>query len=133
MASVEQSKTPLQAGQRANATGQDVVAYHEPHFNEWWNYTYNWVRDLRAASGKPIYLQEPLRYKPDENAWWYTAAGLQKAVKEAKRAGAAAWTFHTSAGFYMNQDNFIDQLALYPEREFLSSFKAGLDQTPWGI
>jgi hypothetical protein len=58
-----------------------------------------------ATLGKqrPFYLQEPLRfdkrgdgYDPD-----LTQTDYQNAAKAARQCGAAAWTFHSKAGFHL--------------------------------
>ena len=95
----------------------DVVAYHDGRDSDrdvpapnWATRTTDVVAALRksviAPSGqRPIYLQEPTRFllpgegrrDTDNRAESY---GL--ALSLAKRAGAAAWTFHTPAGFALD-------------------------------
>jgi len=79
----------------ARIANWDLVAYHNRGTN-WVSNTSERVtalRKLSAAAGaaRPIYLQEPNRFPFDTNASHYEAA-----LRNAVRAGAAAWTFHNS-------------------------------------
>jgi hypothetical protein len=76
--------------------GFDVLAYHHRGVN-WEAKTVEYIdrfRELfsRRPPARPIYVQEPNRFPFDRDANRYA-----QAVAAARRAGAAAWTFHNSA------------------------------------
>lgn len=110
-----------------------VIAYHDPRRNGWEADTTDVVNHLKGTL--PVYLQEPER-SDNGHSWDGTAA-----VKLAKAAGAAAWTFHTSAGFFMNDrgiaSHFTDTSVppeLYEsERTFLANLPSALASTGWGL
>jgi hypothetical protein len=131
-ASVDQNFSTTGVGIRANNSGQDAATWHEPRIQNWWLNTVMWLNQIRSATGKPIYLQEPERLRPPDgdNSSWFTSTGLKRAVKEAKNGCAAAWTFHTSAAFQMNGSSLLNQLQPM-ERDFLSTFKAATDLETW--
>jgi hypothetical protein len=95
--SVDQQLSPGQARARADATGQNVVAWHEPRNRSWYQSAALDVPELRAT-GKPAYLQEPPKYEDDGAS----ANDFLEAARRAKMAGAAAWCYHTAAGQWMN-------------------------------
>ena len=118
----------LFANQRAAVGQLDAVAYHDPRVGNW--YTQARMQPIIAtlrSSGRPAYLQEPQKY---QNQRSLTAANFREAVQNAKRLGAAAWCFHTEAGFRMNNQPFSPEPV---EAEFLETFREPLDQTPWGV
>ena len=101
------------------ATGVDLMAPHPGREDDWFDRTDRRVTNLKnymASRGRliPVYLQEenrrgggdatgePLRNLPKEQFF--------QAAREAKNAGAAAWLFHTDAGFDMSAKNFFDPL-----------------------
>ena len=122
MASVANNETGANAGARAENSLQQVVAYHEPRDDSWWQYTAQRVADIRTRSAKPVYLQEPWKYFGQP---WLTANEYLKAPCEAKRSGAAAWTFHTDASAYLNQADWFDRLQPV-ERDFLERMQGRL-------
>ena len=75
--------------------GYDVLAYH--HRGDGWEQkTATYVATFKALFARrppprPIYLQEPNRFPFDSDVTHY-----ETAVTNAKRTGAAAWTFHNS-------------------------------------
>lgn len=135
MASDTETSGPSGAASLASTTPLDVIAYHDPRTppgTTWYNNTTTVVNDLRNASGasRPSYLQEPQKYCPGSGL---TGANFSTAVQNAKAAGAAAWTFHTEAGFDLKSSSFMSQLNLHPENDFVTTFKAPLDQNiGWG-
>jgi len=100
----------------------DVVAYHEPRIETWWNDTGTHINEIRTVSQKPIYLQEPNKYTGQS---WLTVTAFLEAPCQAMKRGAAAWTFHTDASAYMNVTDWFDQLKQV-ERDFMNGLKAKL-------
>jgi hypothetical protein len=96
----------------------DVAAYHDPRHGDWSGNTRTVVQDLRKAldgltrtARVPIYLQEPSQWQQDAaNPAHFTAA-----IKNARAAGAAAWTFHTRSGYILGGSH---------------SFKANIEADP---
>jgi hypothetical protein len=118
--------------QAATSQHAMVIAYHEPRQGDWVAATAT-VVDKLFTDGRPIYLQEPA--KVQDVAGW---DGLT-AVGYAKQHGAAAWTFHTNAGFYMNDHGIAWHLqtdaadaAYGTERSFLNGLVNKLANTAWG-
>jgi hypothetical protein len=113
------------AGTRAAYSGQDVVAYHEDRGNgsdNWYDAYDDIVDDIHSEASIPVYLQEPAKmYSTSHDADDFLAA-----VGAAYSAGAAAWTFHSNAGSFMNDpgNDYLDNL-MDEERKFLSLFRAG--------
>src|SRR5262249_42827397 len=75
--------------------GYDVLTYHH-RGDKWEQKTAAYVATLKALLARrgpprPIYLQEPNRFPFDNDI-----AHFETALANAKRAGAAAWTFHNS-------------------------------------
>lgn len=122
------------AVRRATIIGVDVLAFHDRREADF----FSWER-MRASievlrqSGKPVYFQEPQRL---QRAKALTAGNLAEALANAKRAGAAAWCFHTDAGFALDNASFAQQLrdtARTVESEFLNGLRKVAQDTPWGI
>jgi hypothetical protein len=151
-ASMSQDWNVLNSGQatlidQRVQTGLNVVAYHEPRdVNQFYTLSRaQAVISRLAVHGKPVYLQEPIRWRQFTNLPEYqiTAAQFREAVNNAKRAGAAAWCFHQHEGwsvrpegFYLNGTTLQYEVSLpghEVNRDFLQTFKPGLDATPWGI
>lgn len=109
-------------------TGLDIVNYHEPRGGSWWDRTYKNVEELRSRL-QPVYLGEPGRWKPGSSL---TAANLITAVTAAKKAGAAAWTFHNEASFHLDHASLQSTLNPTVEKPFLDSLPIVLRRTPWG-
>jgi hypothetical protein len=98
-ASRDQNVSPTETAAFAEAARLDVVTWHEQRLPSWWTHTAAWVGEMRARSGKPIYLQEP---EPRRNNSEWTLAGIKSNMLAAKESGAAAWCFHTHAGYYLD-------------------------------
>jgi hypothetical protein len=102
------------AGRFAAASGSDFTAHHDDRERNWHERVATVVHGLRGGlskAAKPIYLQEPSPFtafcdgqRADGNAAHHHAA-LRNAVK----AGAAAWTFHTRTGFVLSKKGFVDR------------------------
>lgn len=116
-----------------SAGGLDIADWHEPRDANWFAVTESRVHDLRArlaAAGvvRPINMQEPQRWQDDRNP-----ANHNTAVQGAKRAGAAAWTFHTRTSFSLENTSFSARLNLDgAQRAALAQLKTAADQVPWG-
>ena len=102
-------------------TGLDVTAYHDPRIPSW--YVAGQVQNVVDAlhrNGKPVYLQEPTRFP---NPSTDRAEFFRTAHANAKRAGAAAWCFHTDLGFNLRGTTFRARLQsrLEPEWTFVTT------------
>jgi hypothetical protein len=113
-----------EAGTGAGEVAVDIVAPHFPRSDDWAAATGTRVTALKGVLAKigrplPIYLNEERR--TDDRVALEPAA-YQEAVAKARQAGAAAWLFHTAAGFSLKQKPFLDALAPN-ERAALSALK----------
>jgi hypothetical protein len=112
------ARAEMDAARDARVAGFDVLAYHDGRDSTWAEDTAGVVERLRADAGPiPIYLQEPCAfgYPGCTNA----ELDYEEAVGNAKRAGAAAWTFHSRAGFKLNSTTPFRDLLSSGERTFL--------------
>lgn len=111
-----------EAGTDPGAVAVDIVAPHFPRSDDWAAATGTRVAALKGVMEKmgrplPIYLNEERR-TDDRTA--LDPAAYRDAFARAREAGAAAWLFHTAAGFGLKQKPFLD--ALKPnERAALAS------------
>lgn len=112
----------------ANWAEVDVATWHEERVSSWWDSTDDWVADMRATTGKPVYLQEPAAY--GEVVW--TLPGISANVQAAKSSGASAWCFHTRSSFYLNGTSLWSSLAS-DEEDFLDDLATLLAAVGWGI
>lgn len=119
----------------AASSALDVVAWHETRDAGWWKATGRNLAAMRAATAKPIYLQEP---QPSDEPGW-TPDGAITGLSAAMNSGAAAWTFHTRSSFAMNGRSLrsiIDADRSPNDRTFLaqlSRLKGGSQATPMSI
>lgn len=102
-----------EAGVGAEAVGVDVVAAHLPRTDDWAAATGARLRALRAVLDRagravPIYLNEERRA---DGAKPLGAESYERAIAEARAAGAAGWLFHTAAGFELGKKPFLDALS----------------------
>lgn len=129
---------------RAAEDAFDLLAFHEGRdvYGSWAYDTDRLLGRLREAlwtAGRvvPIYLQEPNRFRhpPDRQPHLDdTAEHYWVAARGAKRAGAAAWTFHTAAGFDLASGVPFEQLLLPQERRVIDGLSVQLAEEPaWGI
>src|SRR4030095_6402456 len=73
-------------------------------------------------------MTEPQRWQDDRDAAHHNIA-----VQGAKRAGAAAWTFHTRTGFSLENTSLLSRLTLDgAQRAALEQVKHAADQVSWG-
>jgi hypothetical protein len=116
------AKTDAKADSHGNAA-LDAIAFHDPRVRDWWSRTARVVRELKASSSRPIYLQEPTAYqiegarpgRDDTEIDHFRAA-----LRDAREAGAAGWVFHTRKGFRLDERSFTAQQEP-GEREFLQA------------
>lgn len=101
--------------------GLDAIAFHDPRVRDWWTRTKSVVAELKAIDKRPIYLQEPTAYQlagarsgRDDT----DVEHFRTALRDARAAGAAAWTFHTRKGFRLDDRSFTSQMEA-GEKEFL--------------
>jgi hypothetical protein len=128
---------PAQAGRLAAELGLAVVAYHDARDLDTW-FTEAHVNGVIAAlkrglgpSERPIYLQEPVpvatlcppRCEPRD--WDHAPLHAREAAAAAKRAGAAAWTFHTRSTFDLADRTFRARLDADPKQK--AAFEAFQD------
>jgi hypothetical protein len=110
----------------ARSAALDAIAFHESQEKDWYEATAANVRALLAA-GRPVYLQEMAR-APDRGVTCFDARGepnpFLEAVRMARDAGAAAWTFHTGAAFRLDIRRFQSELSVCKaEKDFLDGLK----------
>ena len=128
-----------QVVESAVIAGVEIVADHDfravnpPYLYNWWDGTFDRVSRLKYYSNlaaslgygqRPVYQQEPGREcspsRPGEYCFSTNGQELVTAVTGAKRAGAAAWTFHTQFLFRWPsipntmttaEQNFVNRMA----------------------
>jgi hypothetical protein len=84
------------------------------------------MRGLAARRGeKPIYLQEPQPWQ-DERAPDRAERFLDAAAR-ARRAGAAAWTFHTRSAFILRDGRSLTAQLDAEQRAVLEGLRARVD------
>jgi hypothetical protein len=107
----------------------DVLAVHDAREPNWHDRTPAVVRDLVALGARrrprPVYLQEPQAWQ-DERAPDRVERFLDAAAR-ARRAGAAAWTFHTRSGFVLRDGRTIQAQMSEDERRFIEQVRARVD------
>ena len=98
--------------QAARQADLDIVALHQEQKTNWHEDTAAQVKKLRTV-GRPIYIQESgratmrgERYRGANCDATGEGNPFVKAMVEAMRAGAAAWTFHTDAAFGRTVNHF---------------------------
>jgi hypothetical protein len=107
--------------------GYDMLAYHHRGAG-WQTKTATYLSTLeelfeRRGPARPIYLQEPNRFPFDTTVEHY-----ETAIADAKRSGAAAWTFHNSVVEKtkpLNGETPFEQLLEPGERSFLDRLATG--------
>jgi hypothetical protein len=113
----------------AAARPLDVLAVHDARAPDWHDRTPAVVRSLRAIAArrgaKPVYLQEPQPWQ-DERAPDRLERFLDAAAR-ARRAGAAAWTFHTRSAFILRDGRPWTARLDRDERAFLERVRDRVD------
>jgi hypothetical protein len=134
VASTSPADTPAHAAAFTERLGLDATAYHEPRSADW--YTAASVRAVvRAmkASGRPAYLQEPMRTwdSRGNRAGRDRAEYFVEARSNARLAGAAAWCFHTDVAldYRAGPPSLAERLRARPDVEwaFVNALRAGAD------
>ncbi len=132
-------EAPGVVGRLAADTGLSVIAAHrEAAIGPWYAEAtvVGGVAALKAGAAPavlPVYLQEPTAW--GTRAWDDLTPGRHRAsAVAAKRAGAAAWTFHQRVGFDLTTESFRARLeragALRAEVEAVVPAVAG---EGWGV
>ena len=110
----------------------DVIAVHDAREPDWHDRTPAVVRDLVALGARlgprPVYLQEPQAWQ-DERAPDRVERFLDAAAR-ARRAGAAAWTFHTRSAFILREGRSLASQVDADERKALESLRQRVDAQP---
>jgi Cellulase (glycosyl hydrolase family 5) len=101
-----------EAGTGPDAVGVDILAPHFPRTDDWAAATSARMAAVRGVLDRigrplPIYLNEERR--SDERVALDPAA-YADAFTRARQSGAAAWLFHTAAGFFLAKKPFLDAL-----------------------
>jgi len=120
-ASNSQDLAARAAAQFTIDTGLDVTAYHDPRIPSW--HVASQIEAVVGAlrqNGRPVYLQEPTRFPNPETD---RASYFTEARANAKRAGAAAWCYHTDLGFNVRGTTFRERLRsrLEPDWTFVTT------------
>jgi hypothetical protein len=100
-------------GTTEDSVAVDLVAPHFPRTDDWAQATGARIAAVRAALdrlgfGAPIYLNEERRADPPTRI---APDAYQRALADARAAGAAGWVFHTAAGFELRRKGFLDALS----------------------
>jgi hypothetical protein len=107
----------------------DVIAVHDARVPDWHDRTPAVVRDLVALGARrgarPVYLQEPHAWQ-DERAPDRVERFLDAAAR-ARRAGAAAWTFHTRSAFILRESRSLASQLDAGERAVLERLRQRVD------
>ena len=107
----------------------DVLAVHDARERNWHDRTPAVVRELVALGvrrgPRPVYLQEPQAWQ-DERAPDRVERFLDAAAR-AKRAGAAAWTFHTRSAFILREGRSLISQLDADERAVLERVRQRVD------
>ena len=102
-----------EAGTGPGEVAVDIVAPHFPRTDDWASATGTRVTAVKSVLDKmgrplPIYLNEERR---TDDRTKLDPAAYRDAFAKAGASGAAAWLFHTAAGFGLKQKPFLDALA----------------------
>ena len=114
-----------EAGTGPDAVNVDILAPHFPRTDDWASATSARIAAVRAVLDAikrtlPIYLNEERR---SDDRVALDPGAYRTAYAQARQGGAAAWLFHTNAGFGLKQKPFLDALAPN-ERTALGSMAA---------
>jgi len=112
----------------ANEFGLDINNFHLANTSNFNTYINN--ISGAGASSKEVYLGEPYNtsFIDREGA---TATDIINRAKEAKKAGVSVWTFHTSAGFQLDNSSLESRLSAV-EKEALNNLSSSLASVTWG-
>jgi hypothetical protein len=116
----------------ADGRPPDVIAVHDPRVPDWWIRTTAAVEKLRALTAptgaRPIYLQEPQAWQDEAPSERRTR--FLEAAARARRAGAAAWTFHTRSAFVLRDGRSLAARVDADERAAIEGLRAAVDPAP---
>jgi hypothetical protein len=124
----------LACGERSacppDARAPAVLAVHDRRMANWHDRTPAVVRALRELTSRraaptPIYLQEPQAWQ-DERAADRVERFLDAAAR-ARRAGAAAWTYHTRSAFVLRDGRSLQGQLSAGERSVIEQLRARVD------
>jgi len=128
------------SGTAARMSGMDLVAFHDPRDPGIWftdARAEQMVSEIRSGlnpSIKPIYYQEPMPFdRGCQNSTQLDSdlSHASAAIAAAKKAGAAAWTFHTRYGFDLSGTSLFAALPA-AHRTAIQNLRAVADANPWG-
>lgn len=143
-ASASRGQPPGEAANEARVHGFDFVAYHDFRDSTWYTGTdisadIDTIKTALGASAKPIDYQEPMPF--DEfpgcgNSQKDPTPGHHRtAAANAKRHGAAAWTFHTRLSFELSGTSLKQRLqgsGHASERAELEAVASSVSSVCWG-
>jgi hypothetical protein len=123
----------------ATSAQLDAVAQHDRRRPGWSDQTTAVVTALRRA-GRPVYLQEPTRWRlatkacgqPEDGDSDGDPAHFRTALRLARAAGAAAWTFHTQRTFRLRgpSASLRHQIEALPANSVERALLLGDSRTP---
>ncbi len=120
------------------ATGINLVAPHFGREPDWHDRTDRRVSNLKnylasLSHSVPVYLQEENRRGDGDGSGVLPKEQFFQAASEAKNVGAAAWLFHTEAGFNLSTQDImsrLDPVELQIADSIGSTILAGAGMTP---
>ncbi len=130
----------------AHAVGNnfDLLAFHDGRDgrNGSW-YTYNTISKdigiMRTRTSMPIVYDEPIAWCEDVSEFDCdfdrdddVPSHFKDAAANAKKAGAAMWTFHTRESFILTASTYV-ALASSEQEATLHAVRTALDAAAWGI
>jgi hypothetical protein len=109
-------------GEIANDAVMNVLAYHDARTGDWYTSAVlrkrlDAIRGAMSPGVKPIYFQEPMPFRLFNGCGHsYDAAPkhARQAAQNARRWGAAAWTFHTRQSFGLAASTLLNALKADP-------------------
>ena len=94
------------------AAGLDILTFHDwPRTKEWPERTGPQVTASRLALAKAGLERPIFAGEPDRSAYGRGSGAFSISMRGSEKAGAAAWTLHTRAGFRLDARRFRDGLA----------------------
>jgi len=89
----------------------DVLTFHDwPRTKAWPERTASQVTAFRVALAKAGLERPIFAGEPDRSTYGRGASAFSISMQGAERAGAAAWTLHTRAGFRLDSRPFREAL-----------------------
>jgi hypothetical protein len=110
--------------------GLDILTFHDwPRTKDWPERTGQQVTAFRLALTQADLERPIFAGEPDRSTHGRGSSAFSISMRGAERAGAAAWTLHTRAGFRLGDRRFRDALAP-AARHFLDQRARQRAQTP---